>query len=105
MASTGGLEYFWMARRVMQDYKIGENEFDDVLAHSVYLAFIIPIPLSFTLIRWCVLRAVRIHCGIKKYTLVPFHQLDNSWVVYQPEIQDTKIVKLSDFRNRKKLSL
>jgi len=99
---SGGLEYFWMAKRVMQDYRIPQNEYEDVLAHSVYLAFIVPLPLSFAVIRWSVLRAVRIHCGIKKYTLVPLHLLEeNSWQIYQPEIIEDNVIELSKFRQRK----
>ena len=101
MTVSGGQEYFWMCRRVMSEYRIPQNDTDDVLAHAVYLAFIVPHPLSYSLIRWSVLMAIRIHCGIRKYTLVPFHTLDDSWVVFQPEVEDNNVVNLEKFRTLK----
>ena len=103
--ATSGAEYFWMAKRVMSDYRIPQNVADDVLANAVFLAFIAPHPLSFTLIRWSVLFSIRKYCGVsKKYTFISLSEIDDSWMVFQPEPVEDKIIDLSKFR-QKKLSL
>lgn len=101
MSVGGGMEYFWMCQRVMHEYLIPDQEVDEVLAHSIYLAFVLPYPLSYSLIRWCVLMSIKIHCGIKKYPLISFSDLDDSWIVLQPEIIDDKVVYLEKFRKVK----
>lgn len=104
VSDSGGKEYFWMARRVIKYYKIDQNEFDDVLAESVFLAFIAPHELSYTLIRWAVTRAIKMNCvKSSKYTLIPFSEVDDTWTVFQPEAED-KIVNLEKFRTLKKSS-
>ena len=105
MEVSAGQEYFWLAERVMEGYRIPESERPDVLAESVFLAFIAPYPLSFTLIRWATLIAIRKYCGINpKYTLIPFSQLGDTWLTYQPEVQEDNVVNLEKFRTQKKTS-
>ncbi len=100
--AEGGKEYFWLCQRAMQDYRIPDQDIQEVLAHSVYLAFILPYPLSYSLIRWCVVMSVRIHCGIKKYPLVSFESLDDSWTVVQPDVIEN-VIDLNKFRKQKNL--
>ena len=103
MAEGGGQEYFWLCKRVMREYRIPDQEYDEVLAHAVYLAYILPYPLSYSLIRWSVLMSIRIHCGIKKYPLVSFSDVDDSWIVHQPEIVEN-VIDLNKFRKQKNLA-
>ena len=106
MAPASGLEYFWMVKRVLDDYKIPESVIDDVFAESIFYAFVLPYPLTFNLIRWCVFRSIKKYCvPDRKYTLVSFDEVDDSFVVWQPEISDDKIVDLTKFRSTKKLSM
>jgi len=103
--ANGGYEYFWMCRRVLSGYRIPQNDFAEVLAEAVFLAYVIQYPLTYALIRYACLHAIRRHCGInKKITLISFSDLDeNSWHVFQPEIQESKIVELSKFRRRENI--
>ena len=47
-----GHEYFWLCRRILSDYRIPPQDYDDVLAEAVYLSFVVPYKFSFILARW-----------------------------------------------------
>jgi len=92
---TSGQEYFWLAKRIMGDYRIPPQELEEVQAEAIFLAYIIPHPLSYATMHWAVLRAIKKYCVFNP-RLIPIQ--DCAWSVVQPEIPESKIIKLSDYR-------
>ena len=102
MSDAGnGSEYFWMARRAMANYRwLSETEYEEILAETVFAAFVSQYPLSFSLFQWSVRRAIYIHCKNNNgYPHIAFHLVHN-YPVFQPELKDDNIVSLVKFRSR-----
>lgn len=90
-----GRKYFWLSKLIMSDYRISPAELEEVQAEAIFLAYIIPHPLSYETMHWAVLRAIRKYCVFNP-RLIPIQ--DSDWSVVQPEIPESKIVQLSDYR-------
>jgi|SRR5665647_1884588 len=95
MANENGQEYFWLSKRIMGDYRISAEDREEVQAEAIFLAYIIPHPLSYTTMHWAVLRAIKKYCVFNP-RLIPIQ--DCAWSVVQPEILESKVIKLSDYR-------
>lgn len=101
-----GREYFWLSERIMNDYRLTEQQRQEVQAEAVYLAFTVPYDLSFTLMRWAVIRAIRMHCVTNpRYPLLPIHLIEETtWSVPPSEVKESNLRRLDNFRNTKSLS-
>ena len=100
-----GQEYFWMAKRAMERYRwLSESEADEILAETVFGAFVSQFPLSYALMQWAVRRAIFIHCKSNNgYPHISFH-LVKSYQVFQPELKDDNIVSLNRYRQSRMLT-
>ena len=106
MSDVGnGSEYFWMAKRAMEKYRwLTETEYEEILAETVFAAFVCQYPLTFGLFQWSVRRAIYIHCKTNSgYPHISFHLVLN-YQVFQPELKDDNIVSLNRYRQSRMLT-
>ena len=105
MVPDGGMEYFWMARRAMKKYRwLSKDEYEEILAETIFAAFVCQYPLTYALMQWAVRRAIYIHCKSNNgFPHISFH-LVKSYQVFQPELLDDNIVDLNTFRKSRMLT-
>lgn len=100
----GGQEYFWLCERVVKQYFwLSHDEREEVVAEAVYAAFVVPYPLSYALMIWCVRRAIAMHVVTRpRYPHIPLHLVrDKTWQIPPPEIKESNVIDLTKFRQRK----
>jgi len=101
-----GIQYFWLAERAVKKYFwLSPDEREEVIAEAIYAAYVVPYPLSYVLMMWCVRRAISMHVVTRpKYPHIPLHLVkETTWYIDPPEFREPEVIDLTLYRKQKYL--